>query len=314
VNKNGKWTLRSGPTPRKALPPLSQPAWSLLVQGVDLHVPAARELLERFRFVPDARLDDVMVSYASEGGGVGPHFDSYDVFLLQTHGKRRWRIGRMRDATLLPDVPLKLLQNFEPEEEHVLEPGDMLYLPPRWAHDGVADGGECLTCSIGFRAPREIDFMREVLQRAVDALEPPELDKLYTDAGLEATAAPGAIPTGLQSFAMQSIARLLADPREIEMAIGEVLSEPKPNTWFEPDDDADVSQGARLSPRTRMLYDERHVFINGESLAAGGKDKRLMRSLSDTRVLDARGVAQLSDGARELLDDWARAGWVTALS
>jgi hypothetical protein len=105
---------------------------------VDLHHPAAHQLLNQFRFVPDARLDDLMISHATDGGGVGPHFDSYDVFLLQAHGRRRWRIGRQKDLSLQEGVPLKILANFEPEEEYVLEPGDMLYLPPRYAHDGVS--------------------------------------------------------------------------------------------------------------------------------------------------------------------------------
>ena len=147
----GGWALRQGPFQRSALPPLKRAAWTLLVQGVDLHLSGARALLERFRFVPDARLDDVMVSYASDGGGVGPHVDSYDVFLLQLQGRRRWRIGRVTDPSLLPGVPLKILAAFEPEQEWLLEPGDMLYLPPGWGHDGVAEG-ECLTGSIGFRA------------------------------------------------------------------------------------------------------------------------------------------------------------------
>ena len=134
-----------------SLPAVTRKAWTLLVQA-DLHVDAARALLDRFRFIPDARLDDLMISYATDGGGVGPHFDSYDVFLLQVEGRRRWRVGAQKDLSLQPDVPLKILENFEPSDEWVLEPGDMLYLPPHIAHDGVAEG-ECMTCSIGFRAP-----------------------------------------------------------------------------------------------------------------------------------------------------------------
>src|SRR6185436_3904772 len=182
VASGGKkgWSLRHGPFGRRQIPSLGQPGWTLLVQGLDLHVPAAHELLSRFRFVPEARLDDLMISYASDGGGVGPHFDSYDVFLIQVHGKRRWRIGRQRDLTLRDDVPLKVLANFEPEEEHVLEPGDMLYLPPRWAHDGVAVG-ECQTYSIGFRAPSQAELAREVLQRLAEDSEEAVGESLYAD-------------------------------------------------------------------------------------------------------------------------------------
>ena len=138
--RDGVWSLRHGPLPRRALPPLARPHWTLLVQGLDLHEPAAHALLRRFGFVPDARLDDLMLSYASDGGGVGPHLDSYDVFLIQVHGQRRWRIARTRDHTLVEGVPLKILRHFAPEQEWLLQPGDMLYLPP-----GVArlkfDGG-----------------------------------------------------------------------------------------------------------------------------------------------------------------------------
>ncbi|MEJ7687323.1 MAG: cupin domain-containing protein, partial [Variovorax sp.] len=147
------WVLRHGPLPRRAVPSLKQPGWTMLVQGVDLHDQRVHELLQQFRFVPDARLDDLMISYASDEGGVGPHFDSYDVFLLQVHGRRRWSIGKPRDLRLESGVPLKILARFEPEQSFVLEPGDMLYLPPRYAHEGVAVGGDCMTYSIGLRAP-----------------------------------------------------------------------------------------------------------------------------------------------------------------
>src|SRR6185369_12183449 len=140
VKSDGQWKLKTGPLSRRMLPSLSQREWTLLVQGVDLHEPRARELLDRFRFVPEARLDDLMISWASDGGGVGPHFDSYDVFLLQVQGRRTWRIGWLRDPELVEGLPLKILSNFEPEETWTLEPGDMLYLPPLWAHDGVAQG------------------------------------------------------------------------------------------------------------------------------------------------------------------------------
>ena len=168
MHKPAGWQLKHGPFARTAFPPFKQKRWTLLVQGVDLHLDAAHELLQRFRFVPDARLDDLMISWASDGGGVGPHFDSYDVFLLQASGQRHWRIGRQKDLSLEPNVPLKILSNFEPEEEHLLNPGDMLYLPPRWAHDGVAVGDDCMTYSVGFRVPQRGGLAGELLQRMAD--------------------------------------------------------------------------------------------------------------------------------------------------
>ena len=146
-----RWRLKHGPFARRALPPLSKRGWTMLVQGVDLHVQAAHELLQRFRWIADARVDDLMVSWASPGGGVGAHIDSYDVFLLQVHGHRRWRVGPVSDPSFVDGLPVRILEHFEPTDEWVLGPGDMLYVPPRWGHDGVAED-ECMTCSIGARA------------------------------------------------------------------------------------------------------------------------------------------------------------------
>jgi 50S ribosomal protein L16 3-hydroxylase len=308
VHDEAGWTLRHGPIARRTFPKVDQPRWTVLVQGVDLHVEAAHALLSQFRFVPDARLDDLMISWASDGGGVGPHVDSYDVFLLQVQGRRRWRIGRTRDTTLVPDVPLRILQNFEAEEEWLLEPGDMLYLPPGWAHDGVAEG-ECMTASIGFRAPPKETLGREVLQRVLDAAEEPESDVLYQDRGQPATREPGRIPADLQAFAADAVARLLKDPKALQCAMGELLTEPKANVWFEPADVLPVGSGVQLDRRTRMMYDDHHVFINGESFKAGGRDARLMRRLADARVLAPEQVRQLSDDALDLLDEWVEAGW-----
>lgn len=303
------WTLRHGPFSRRQLPRLGQPAWTLLVQGVDLHVDAASELLSRFRFVPDARLDDLMISYASDGGGVGPHFDSYDVFLLQVHGTRRWRIGRTTDASLQPGVPLKILAHFEPEMEWLLEPGDMLYLPPRWAHDGVAVG-ECMTCSIGFRASARFEVAREVLQRVVDVQDAPLPDPLYRDPAQPATTEPARMPAALQAFAGEAVARLVQTPDAIACALGEWLSEPKPQVWFDEGASVPPKRGIRLDRRTRMLYDDHHVFINGESYRAAGRDATLIRRLADRRSLGADDMRGLGADARGLLNDWALAGWL----
>jgi 50S ribosomal protein L16 3-hydroxylase len=165
---DGRWQLHQGPLPARALPPRRRPGWTLLVQGLDLHVPAAYEMLQRFAFVPHARLDDLMVSWASDGGGVGPHLDSYDVFLLQVQGRRRWQIGRVADPAWQAGTPLRILQHFKPEHEWVLEPGDLLYLPPGWGHDGSAVGGDCMTASIGFRDPARDELARELLGRLAE--------------------------------------------------------------------------------------------------------------------------------------------------
>lgn len=304
----GQWSLAHGPFSRRRLPPLKQPGWTVLVQGVDLHVQAAHALVQPFRFIPDARLDDLMISFATDQGGVGPHFDNYDVFLLQAHGKRRWRIGRQKNLSLQPDVPLKILTHFEPEEEYVLEPGDMLYLPPMWAHDGIAEG-ECMTYSVGFRSPKQDELARELFLRLSDAPDECLKDVVYKDPKQAAVANPGAIPAPLLDFARTALEKALAEPLALERALGETLSDPKPGVWFEPAEDFGLIENVRLNQRTRMLYDARHIFINGESYLAEGRDAELMRQLADTRQLSSQEVQQLSDDALELLSSWVDAGW-----
>lgn len=308
--KEKTWRMRHGPLARKSLPPFKQSAWSVLVQGVDLHDERVHALMNQFRFVPDARLDDLMISYATDGGGVGPHFDSYDVFLLQAHGQRRWRIGRQKDLSLMPDMPLKILANFEPEMEFVLEPGDMLYLPPLWAHDGIAQG-ECMTYSIGFRSPSRGELAREVLQRVAEQAQDEAGDTIYRDPKQEALTHSAQIPQAMVEFAAQAMQAALRDPLILQQALGEYLTEPKASVWFAGGDSLPTG-GVRLDRRTRMLYDAKHIFINGESFRAAGRDAQLMRELADQRYLPADAVARLSQDAHELVSDWCESGWLYA--
>ena len=349
------WTMASGPFSggTKELPPLKKTNWTLLVQGVDLHDAQVHSLKTQFRFAPDARLDDVMISFATDNGSVGPHFDSYDVFLLQAEGKRRWRIGKQKDLTLQKDVPLKILANFAPTHEYVLEAGDMLYLPPMYAHEGVAVG-ECMTYSIGFRAPAELEIARELLQRFADETleEEDEEDEgddeddaqerefegdsgalvvenianaaikniaknLYKDPKQEATNTPALIPTTLLDFAKQAVEKALSDPDALARNLGEYLTEPKANVWFdepEPDsaDDNILTRQNRidLHPRSQMLFDARHIFLNGMSWRAAGADAKLMQKLANQRFLEPKDLSKSSDGAMGLLQEWADAGWL----
>ncbi|MEN9843171.1 MAG: ribosomal protein arginine hydroxylase [Pseudomonadota bacterium] len=305
------WRLSHGPFSKTSFPPSSQPGWTLLVQGVDLHDDAVHALMNRFRFIPDARLDDLMMSWASLHGGVGPHFDSYDVFLLQAAGRRRWRMGRQEDLSLQEDVPLKILTHFVPEEEHILEPGDMLYLPPRWAHDGIAEDEGCMTYSVGFRVPQRASLAAELLLRMTDAFED---DTLYHDAQQVATNTPAAIPDTLAAFAENALARLLADKRSLACALGEVMTDPKPKVWFEEPQEDWALGAVKLDRRTKMMYDAQHIFINGDSFRAAGADARLMRRLADTRHLSAKEVQKASPEAQELLADWHSAGWLHSIT
>jgi len=319
------WRMKQGPFGPRSLPALSAPAWTLLVQGVDLHDARAHALLQNFRFIPDARLDDLMISFATAGGGVGPHFDSYDVFLLQASGRRRWKIGRQKDLSLQQGVPLKILQNFVPEQEFVLEAGDMLYLPPRYAHDGLAepcvgaDGKtqDCMTYSIGFRAPGRSELAGELLQRLADFdgdAQSGAAPHLYTDRAQAATATPAALPSGLLEFAQQALHDALKDPLALACVLGEYLTEPKASVWFdEPAGawDTNHPEGLCLDPRSRMLYDTHHVFLNGESYRARGADAALMHRLADQRCLSAADLRKASASARALLADWFEAGWLS---
>lgn len=307
------WRLRHGPFSRRSLPPLKQPGWTLLVQSVDLLDARVQALREQFRFVPDARLDDVMISYASDGGGVGPHFDSYDVFLLQAQGQRRWRIGRQKDLTLQDGMPLKILADFQPEQEFLLEAGDMLYLPPRYAHDGVAQG-ECMTYSIGFRAPEQVELAQSLLQGMAEQLADAMPSKRYRDPGQAAAAHPAQIPFDLQAFAQEALRTALGDPQLLARTLGEQLSEPPAAVWFAAQKSAaGLRKGVCLDRGTRMLYDAQHVFINGESFTASGRDAQLVRQLADQHFLDARQCSRLSPGAADLLGQWLDSGWLRAL-
>ncbi len=316
--KSPGWRFKQGPFQRKALPPLKQPGWTMLVQGVDLHHEAVHQLMNQFRFVPDARLDDLMISYATDGGGVGPHFDSYDVFLLQAHGRRRWRIGRNKDLSLQPDVPLKILANFVPEEEFVLEPGDMLYLPPGYAHDGIAEG-ECMTYSIGFRIPNRAELARELLQRLAEEAEDVVGVSLYRDPKQPAVDQPAQIPAQMLEFAQQALHDALKDPQALARGLGEYMTEPKPNVWFDASEQGPAAAsklgtvGIRLDRRTKMMFDQQHIFINGESYNAAGRDAVLMRQLANQRVLESVDFKKISKPAAELVSSWAQAGWLHAI-
>jgi 50S ribosomal protein L16 3-hydroxylase len=314
IDSDKGWKMKHGPLAKRSLPPFSRKKWTFLVQGVDLHHDGVHALMQQFRFIPDARLDDVMISYATEGGGVGPHFDSYDVFLLQAHGQRRWRIGRNKDLTLQSGVPLKILQNFEAEEEFVLNPGDMLYLPPKYAHDGVAEN-ECMTWSIGFRAPQKGELARELLQGLADEAFDGLGDALYRDPQQLAVSSPAAIPQALGDFARQVVDQAVQNPDLLGSLLGEYLTEPKSNVWFEaPASEPALSAGVQLDRRSKMLYDQKHIFINGESFRVAGKDARLLRVLADDRALSAMALRSLSPDAKEALLDWAHAGWLHARS
>ncbi|WP_321908890.1 MULTISPECIES: cupin domain-containing protein [unclassified Paraburkholderia] len=316
-----RWALEHGPFSPDELPTPKTRQWSLLVQGADLHDDRARALLERFRFAPDARLDDLMISYASDGGGVGPHFDSYDVFLLQVHGKRRWRIGAQRDLSLQEGLPLKILANFEPEEEWLLEPGDMLYLPPHIAHDGVAEG-ECMTCSIGFRSPSTSELTSQFLYWLAERGANDDNGKptLYRDPDQPAVAHPAQLPPALVERVGGVLAKVRWSNADVSSFVGSWLSEPKANVVFDapekPLDEARfVAQAAKngitLDRRTILLYDSRSYYLNGEQYLLK-EARKWLPALADRRSMDGKRFVTLSHDScvTALLHEWYRAGWI----
>jgi 50S ribosomal protein L16 3-hydroxylase len=311
----GTWKVQQGPILRADVVRLPRSNWTILVQGLNLELPAADALLRRFRFLPHARLDDVMVSYAVTGGGVGPHVDSYDAFLLQGEGRRRWSIAKRHDAAFLPDAPLKILRRFEAERQWVLEPGDMLYLPPGWAHDGVAIE-PCFTYSIGFRAPSRGEIAREFLgflQERVD------FGGQYADRGARRAAHPAEIPRAMVRHALDAVQGVRWRKKDVARFLGAHLSEPKPHVAFsrprKPLAPARFASrcralGVRLDPRSRMLFRGEDFFVNGERVAAPARCRAPLLRLADERSLPPG--ARLPGALARLFHAWYLAGWLHA--
>lgn len=281
VERHGRrWETQHGPFPRARAKPRN---WTLLVSGVNLESRAADRLLRRFSFIPQARLDDLMVSYATPGGGVGPHIDSYDVFLLQGAGRRRWTVW-------FPDAS---------KQTHVCEAGDLLYLPPGVRHHGVALE-RCFTYSIGFRAPRGAELAAAFLDWLNERGLP---DSRYADAGLAPAASPARLPASLVDYAQKLLSRIRWSRRDVEAFVGEYLTMPKAHVVFR----ALPSTGTwlRLDPKTQLLYRGARFFINGEAFSVPARDRGALRELADRRQISA---ARLASQAK-LIGKWRRAGY-----
>jgi 50S ribosomal protein L16 3-hydroxylase len=261
---------------------------TLLVSGVNLHLAAADALLRRFDFVPQARLDDLMVSYATPGGGVGPHIDSYDVFLLQGPGRRRWRIWFSNKKI----------------KEYVLGPGDMLYLPPGLKHDGVALD-PCFTYSIGFRAPRGAELGAAFLDWLHERGLP---DGRYRDPGLLPARNSARIPKQLIAHSKDTLDRIRWSRRDVEKFVGEYLTAPKQHVVFRPGRATRPLARSRvvLDPKTQLLYSGNCFYMNGESFTLRGQIAKSMQRLADHRSGPGSGLLKLA--AR--IAEWHRAGYL----
>jgi len=312
VQGSGKrWQLDHGPFSKSDFKRLPKTEWTLLVQSLNHFLPEADALLAQFSFIPHARLDDLMVSYAVPGGSVGPHFDSYDVFLLQGQGHRRWQISAQTDLAILDDAPLRILRHFEAEDEWVLGPGDMLYLPPHVAHYGVAED-ICMTYSIGFRAPTAEELAHGFLMHLQDTLK---LEGRYADPDLRLQSHPGQISRAMLAQIEGMIARIKWSKRDIAEFAGRYLSEPKPNVFFDaPDHPLSRAvffkqankHGVALNPKSRLLFADGRFFINGEAFTPAANEIPALQQLADRRRL----AAPLPATLRERFHDWYEAGWL----
>lgn len=311
--QHGQFELKQSPFTAKDFKGLSKAQWTVLVQGLNHHLPEAAALLKLFDFIPHARLDDLMVSYAPKGGGVGPHFDPYDVFLLQGMGHRRWQISTQTDRTLIEGAPLRILKDFKIEQEWVLAPGDMLYLPPQCAHNGIAED-DCMTYSIGFRTPAYQELAEQFLVYLQDRIC---VDGLYADPDLKTQTHPSEINPDMLNQVEKAIGQVRWDKGDIKNFLGCYLSEPKPHIFFDaPEPEMSLKKfakaiqhsGVTLDLKTQMLCHDRSIFMNGEAIPATDGDYVMLRDLADNRELPA--LDACSDELIELLYQWYLDGYI----
>ena len=320
IRERGRYSLAHGPFTRRNFRNLPAAGWTLLVQGVNRVDAASDRLLRRFSFVPYTRLDDVMVSYAVPGGGVGPHFDSYDVFLLQGSGRRRWRYGKQTDLALVQDIELKILRHFSPQHDSVLGPGDMLYLPPSIAHDGIAVDA-CVTYSIGFRAATHAEIAQVFIDFLRDHLRFP--DGQYTDPDAKPTRTPARIDPIMRRRVMATLAEIRWDARDVDRFLGSFLSEPKPVVRFQPPAKVPrerlfaakiAAHGLALDRGTQLLYDDVSFYVNGDPVDLRGAGVATLRRLANRRELSSRECRALAAPVVALLHQWYRHGFVEPLA
>jgi len=288
--------------------------WTVLVQGVNHHLPEAAALLKHFSFIPHARLDDLMVSYAPKGGGVGPHFDSYDVFLLQGSGHRRWQISAQADRSLIVGAPLRILRDFRVEQEWVLETGDMLYLPPHYAHNGIAED-DCMTYSIGFRTPAYQELAEQFLVYLQDRIT---VDGMYADPDLKTQKHPSEISAAMLQQTEKAIKQVRWDKEDIANFLGCYLSEPKPHIFFDAPERplglakfglAVQKRGVQLDLKSQMLCHAGWIFMNGEEHRVNERDYPLLRTLADERESPA--LPDCTTELIELLYQWYLDGYIS---
>ena len=304
IGQGAQWELKNGPFDADDFAALPSSKWTLLVQAVDHWEPEVRSLLEPFRFIPDWRLDDIMISYAVDGGGVGPHYDNYDVFLLQGQGQRSWKIGQQCDdnSPLIDHSQLRLLANFDEQDGWVLNPGDMLYLPPCLAHLGEAVGNDCITLSIGFRAPSHGDILREFSEFAAHSL--PE-SRRYSDPDIKMQNSSGEINATAVEKVQNILLEAVKSPERVAQWFGQYMTQPKYPDQLE---ETAHFYGSTLSAGARLAWHQTKdggiiLYANGESRLLSGHLEAAVRKLCETRMVDSEIQAALGEEITHWLEE-----------
>jgi 50S ribosomal protein L16 3-hydroxylase len=308
--KKSKWAVKNSPLDEDDFTKLPKNGWTLLVQNVNHYLPEASDLLALFNFIPHARLDDLMVSYAPEGSGIGAHVDSYDVFLLQGAGKRNWKISAPSnenpvDLSLVENAPLKILKNFKAKQEWTLEAGDMLYLPPQIAHWGVSESDDCMTYSIGFRAPKTQELMHEFLNYLQDNIH---ADGLYADADLALQKHPAEISSAMVKRVSSMLQALTWDKQQVADFLGRYLTEPKLDVMFTPAKKISKAEFTKrlatktlwLSLKSQLLFTHDNFYLNGEKLVVPAENSEAIKHLADKKYLN---VTALQSSMLEVFAD-----------
>ena len=300
--KKDLWQVKYGPFKKSDFPKKKNAPWTILVQNINHHLSFANSFLNFFKFIPYARLDDLMVSYATKEGSVGPHFDSYDVFLFQAKGEREWRISEQKEFALDKKSAIKIITNFKSKNSWVLKPGDMLYLPPNIGHWGISHSDDCLTYSIGFRAPDTFEIQSKFLDFIQDNLNVNKND-LYKDPNLKLQKNPAEINSSMINKIQQIINQLRWNKNSINTFIGQLLTDPIETAIFQPPKPISLeifkknlsNKTLVLNPKTRMLFIKNSFYINGEFIDADKKYATHLRQFANDRKISFKPTLNKKD-------------------
>ncbi|MGA0855054.1 MAG: cupin domain-containing protein [Burkholderiaceae bacterium] len=271
-------TVTHGPLTKRQIPSLKRAGWTILIQQFNSQHQSADDFLNHFRFLPEARLDDLMISYASDRGGIGAHVDSYDVFLIQAQGKRLWELARDYPDDLVEGIDLKVLKHFQAEVAHLCEPGDLLYLPPGVAHRGVAVGHDCMTYSVGFRAPDHREIADAAFGQHLDRL----LAQPWSDPWLSATDRVGELPDRLVKDMADKAMACMPDRQTVCEEVVIALSVPHPTVLANLPKPISYpafvkrlakAKGLALAPGARLMTWRQMAAANGEPIPLDGLSK-----------------------------------------